>query len=152
MRSVIILMGLSLLCLGCAPTANSKKTAKDEADPPLMVIEEPKPEPAPPVIERVEAQVGVGKKGSSLKEHSGPVVTEVKAYFSAKEQIVFDIQVPSALALYSNMEAPPKSHEEFWEKVIVANQLESKMPELPKGHKYVFDPETQKLMVERPQQ
>ena len=42
----------------------------------------------------------------------------------------------------------PESHEEFMEKIVKFNQI--KLPELPPGHKYVYDPATEQLMVERP--
>jgi hypothetical protein len=34
------------------------------------------------------------------------------------------------------------------QEIIAANQI--KLPQLPPGEKYVFDPQTQELMVERP--
>jgi len=34
------------------------------------------------------------------------------------------------------------------EKVIKANMIQ--LPELPEGHKYVYDPATKTLMVEKP--
>jgi hypothetical protein len=65
--------------------------------------------------------------------------------------IAFEIMVPQALQLYAATEGNyPKTHQEFWEKVIVANQLETQLPQLPEGHRYVYDPEKKELMVERP--
>jgi len=59
--------------------------------------------------------------------------------------------VPHALQLYeASNGAAPKTHDEFMENVIKANQI--KLPVLPPGHKYVYDPETKQLMVERPKQ
>jgi hypothetical protein len=108
------------------------------------------PQPtADPNTERVKAEKGVGLKGRSLDEYEGPVVTPAKAFFAAKERIAFEIEVPHALQLYeaSSGEAP-KTHDEFMENVIKANQI--KLPVLPPGHKYVYDPATKQLMVERP--
>ena len=99
--------------------------------------------------ERVVAGKGVGLKGRSLDEHEGIYVTPAKTFFTAKEKIQFEIEIPHALALYKALEGEaPKSHEEFMEKVIKPNQI--KLLELPPGHKYVYDPETEILMVERP--
>jgi len=108
------------------------------------------PQPtADPNTERVKAEKGVGLKGRSLDEYEGPLVTPAKAFFAAKERIAFEIEVPHALQLYeaSSGEAP-KTHDEFMENVIKANQI--KLPVLPPGHKYVYDPATKQLMVERP--
>jgi hypothetical protein len=104
-----------------------------------------------PETERVKAEKGVGIKGRSLDQYEGVIVTPAKAYFSARERIVFEVQVPSALNLYKASEGQaPKSHDEFMEKIVQANQI--KLPPLPQGHKYVYDPMTEQLMVERPKQ
>ena len=69
--------------------------------------------------------------------------------FSTKEFIAYDIQVKHALDLFEAYEGyAPKSHEEFMEKIIKANNIS--LPELPEGHKYVYDPMTETLMVEKP--
>jgi hypothetical protein len=117
------------------------------APPPPVTSEAPAAEE--PATERVKAEKGVGLKGRSLDQYEGIVVTPAKAYFSAKERIAFEIQVPHALQLYeaSNGEAP-KTETEFFDNVIKANQI--KLPVLPPGAKYVYDVETKQLMVERP--
>ncbi len=110
-------------------------------------------EPAAPAqapgTERVEAGKGVGLKGRSLDGEEGIYVTPAKAFFAAKERIVFEIQIPKTLDLYKALEgAAPKTHDEFMEKIITANQI--KLPILPPGHQYVYDPEKEQLLVERP--
>jgi hypothetical protein len=42
----------------------------------------------------------------------------------------------------------PKSHEDFMAQIIDANQIH--LPELAAGQRYVYDPEKEELMVERP--
>jgi hypothetical protein len=108
----------------------------------------------PPVeTETVKAQVGVGKRGRSLDEYEGVVVTPAKSLFAVKERLIFEDAIPYALTLFNASEGRfPKSHEEFWEKIVKANNLEAQMPELPEGHRYKYDPETHELMVERPKQ
>ena len=126
---------------------SSADTAADTAPPLAFGPEGTVPEGTE--TERVKAEKGVGIKGRSLDEYEGPIVTPAKAYFTAKERIIFEIAVPQALALYDATEGQgPKTHEEFMEKIIEANKIE--LPMLRPGHKYVFDPETQQLMVERP--
>ena len=103
--------------------------------------------PAKTVLEK--AGVGSGKKGRSLDQHEGIIVTPAKTLFAAKEKIKFEIEIPHALQLYEALEgSAPKTHEEFMEKVIKPNMIQ--LPELPEGHKYVYDPATKTLMVEKP--
>jgi hypothetical protein len=99
--------------------------------------------------ERVAATAGVGIKGRSLDQHEGLIVTPAKTFFTAKERIAFEIAVPHALNLYKalNGEAP-KSQEEFMAKIVAENNIQ--LPKLPEGHRYVYDPATEQLLVERP--
>jgi hypothetical protein len=124
------------------------------------LFKEPKPkvaaqpvvkEQAPPQMEQVKADVGVGQKGSKIRGDgvnqmiAGPAI----AYFNAKEKVVFQIQVPHALNLYWGEHGEyPKSHDEFMEKVIQFNMIQ--LPQLPEGARYLYDVESHTLMVERP--
>ena len=109
------------------------------------------PPPQESNTERVKAEKGVGIKGRSLDPYEGVLVTPAKAYFSVRERVVFEVQVPHALNLYKASEGQaPKTHDEFMEKIVQANQIQ--LPPLPPGHKYVYDPMTEQLMVERPKQ
>jgi hypothetical protein len=102
-----------------------------------------------PNVERVKAEKGVGIKGRSLDEYEGVVVTPAKTLFTVRERVVFEIQIPGALNLFNASEGRnPESHEEFMEKIVKFNNI--KLPELPPGHKYIYDPEKNELMVERP--
>lgn len=103
----------------------------------------------PAETERVVAEVGVGKQGRSLDDVEGVIVTPAKTLFTAREKVVFDIQIPQALNLYKATNGRgPQSHDEFMQQVVTANQI--KLPELPAGQKYVYDPQAEQLMVERP--
>ena len=95
--------------------------------------------------ERVSAKAGVGKEGQTLKGRDGPLLTPVNAYFSAKQKVVFDIQIPKAMGLYEALNGhAPKSHREFMRGIVI------KLPPLPDGHRYIYDPDKGELMVERP--
>jgi hypothetical protein len=135
---------LVTLLAGCVPTP--PPPAKSPAPP-----ETPAPTAdAPPVMERVEAKAGVGKKGQSLEGETGMVVEPVKQLIKFEQKAVFDLTIKPTLEAYKALNGSyPKSHEEFMEKIIRANNI--KLPELPAGQQYVFDPETGLLMVERPQ-
>jgi hypothetical protein len=105
--------------------------------------------PADPSVERVKAEKGVGIKGRSLDEYEGVIVTPAKTIFTVRERVVFEIQIPGAMNLFNASEGRnPESHEEFMEKIIQFNNI--KLPQLPPGQKYVYDPAQNELMVERP--
>ena len=94
-----------------------------------------------------KAEVGVGKKGRSYGK--GVIVTPVATLFAVRERLVFEVQIPEAMKLFKATEdRAPKSHEEFMEKIIKANNIH--LPELPEGDRYRYDPKTEQLMVESP--
>ena len=97
--------------------------------------------------ERVVAETGVGAKG---RVNGGGVITEpVRQYFRAPQMVAFNVQIPHALQLWEATNGrSPASHEEFMQEIITANQI--KLPMLPPGEKYVYDPEKKELFVERP--
>ena len=135
---------LSLVCVLSLLTALPGCDLEPVAQPPAAAPANPAPVP-----EQVQAGVGVGQQGRSLDEHEGVYVTPVKALFATRERLVFEVQIPQALQLFNATEGRnPKSHEEFMEKIIKANQIQ--LPELPPNHRYLYDPMTNELMVERP--
>lgn len=102
---------------------------------------------AQPETQRVAAEVGVGSKGRNL-EGSDPITVPIKAGFRAKERIVFEIQIPQAMKLFKAMHGRhPESHDEFMQEIIRPNRI--KLPELPPGERYVYNPEKAELEVER---
>lgn len=141
---------LVLAALGCE-TSNSPQQAQAPMVQPPPVIAPPvvaPPAPAEAEPERVVADTGVGAKG---RDYGGGIITEpVRQYWRAPQMVAFDIQIPHAMNIYKGLHdnQGPASHEEFMKEIIEANQI--KLPQLPPGEKYVFDPETQQLMVERP--
>ncbi|MBP86443.1 MAG: hypothetical protein CMJ64_06980 [Planctomycetaceae bacterium] len=107
------------------------------------------PAEAAPETERVKAAVGVGKKGRSLDGESGMIVTPVKAFFSVQEKLAFEVQLKQAMDLYKATNGNlPKSHDDFMAQIVKANRIN--LPELPAGHKYVYNPQQGELQVERP--
>lgn len=124
--------------------------AEESPDQPDLTAapEEGLPPDDEPQTERVEARAGVGAKGRSLDPHQGLVVTPARTYFTARERLVFEAQVPHALKMYEATHGQaPRTHEEFMAQVIEANQIS--LPDLPPDRRYVYDPETKELMVER---
>jgi hypothetical protein len=142
-----------LVLLGCEPpppAAQNNAASPAPPPPPGAVAPPPAVEtPPPPATETVKAEAGVGIQGRSLDEYEGVIVTPVKSLFAFKQAAVFNIQIPEALKLFNATESRnPMSHEEFMEKIVQANNI--RLPELPPGERYLFDPATNELMVERP--
>jgi thiol-disulfide isomerase/thioredoxin len=96
----------------------------------------------------VEAKVGAGKKG---RGYGGDIYTEpLKALWSTKEKLVFDVQIPKAMSLFkATKERHPNSHEEFMKEIIEESSIQ--LPELPEGQKFVYLPEEGKLMIKHPE-
>ena len=89
----------------------------------------------------------MGKKGRGYGK--GVIVTPAASLCAARERLVFEVEIPEAMKLFKATEdRAPKSHEEFMEKIIKANNIH--LPELPEGDRYKYDPKTEQLMVESP--
>jgi hypothetical protein len=124
------------------PVANPSPTVGNNPPPP--------PEAAPtPGTTQKPAEVGVGKKGRGYGK--GVIVTPVASLFAARERLVFEVQIPQAMQLFKAMNdnKGPKSHDEFMQKIVKENNI--KLPELPAGDRYMYDPKTEQLMVESPE-
>jgi len=109
-------------------------------------------QPDDPNRERVKAGKGVGLKGRSLDEYEGIYVTPAKAYFAAKERIFFEIEFKANYDRWIILEDDkvPKDFDELKSRFLDPLGLTAHLPVLPEGHKYVWNPTTQELEVERP--
>jgi hypothetical protein len=142
-----ILSSVLLLLLATAVGCEDYKPA------PVAPVAPPTPAPAPqvapvqqPRVVFEKADVGVGQKGRDYGP--GFVTTPVSQYFRAKEAIVFRVEVPHALQLHKALTGhAPQTLEEF---VSLMKENQIKLPELPEGHKYVYDPKKEELMVMHP--
>lgn len=111
-------------------------------------------EEAKPETERVKAAVGAGKKGhygeNEGEKATGIITVPVATLWRAQEMAAYNISVPAAMNLYkANHDGKgPPTHEEFMKEIIRFNQIN--LPQLPDGHQYVYDPETEQLMIEKP--
>jgi hypothetical protein len=137
-----------VVLLGCSGKEPTRPAAS-----PQPAVDVPPPPPPPPVVPkapevvRKKAEMGVGDKGRGYG--MGPVATPVAVYFSTRERIAFDIQIPEAMKLFKATEGrAPKTQKEFMEKIIKANSIN--LPTLSAGHRYVYDPKQEELMVEQP--
>jgi hypothetical protein len=102
--------------------------------------------------ERVRAEVGVGKRGQSLNDEQGiggMIVQPARALFATEQRVVFNVLIPKAVQLFEATEGrKPRSHDEYMSRIIKANLI--KLPTLPAGQKYIYDPNTGELMVQKP--
>ena len=107
----------------------------------------PKPTAAKPGTIREKAAAGMGEKG---RGYGGDMITVApRAEWNVKERLVLD-QIQLAMDLYKaeNGGNPPKTQEEYMAKIIQAQNI--KLPTLPPGQRYVYDPHSGELMVEKP--
>ena len=142
---LLLMLAVILGCEELAPISN--KTP----NPSSSRSSAPPPDDSESVQEDVEyerhvAEVGAGKKG---RNYGGGIVSEpIRQMFRAEQRIIL-LNVESAMKLYKAEHGKlPASHEDFMKKIIEANSI--KLPELPDGERYVYDPKVGELMVERP--
>jgi hypothetical protein len=94
-----------------------------------------------------KAKVGSGEKGRGYEV--GIITTPIASYFAIRERLVYDIQIPEAMKLFNATEGRyPKSHQEFMDRIVKENHLI--LPQLPEGHRYLYDPKDATLKVEHP--
>jgi hypothetical protein len=128
--------------LAAEPAGKSANDTAEAGDPEEVAA----PKPPPPTPPMKKAEVGVGKKG----HYGGPgiIKTPISIYFSTRERIAFNVQIPKAMQIYKamNNNKGPATHEEFMEKIIKANQV--KLPDLLPGDSYIYDPEKEELFIE----
>jgi hypothetical protein len=95
-------------------------------------------------VQRKPVEVGVGEKAQSITGE-GPIATPVKTLYRAEERIQL-LNLKHAYDIHKQLHGAPKSHEEYMDKFVKANNLQ--LPRLPDGQRYVYDPEREELMIE----
>lgn len=140
--TLLSLLGLVGVTLGCSPTVPPEPEEPSAVEAPVAV-------PQAEVSEPQRAEVGVGRQGRSLDDETGVgrmIAQPAVSLFAVRERVVFEIQIPQAMQLFEATEGrKPKSHEEFMQRIITANQIQ--LPELPAGSEYRYDPEKGELWV-----
>ena len=153
LASLLVLGGTALFSFGCGdaqPPVQQKPASFSNYAAPANTTETPVQPvaPPPPTTEIVKAEVGVGKKG---RGYGGGIITEpIRQYFLQQDRLTFEVSLVQAMTLYKADHdfKGPKTNEAFMKDIIEANSI--KLPELPEGHRYFYDPKTEELMVERP--
>ena len=149
MRNSLILFVVALpFIFGC----DAAKPTPQEAP---AAVEVPQPEPVEekaPEPETVRVEAAVGMTGKGQYDHGGGerpmdiLLVPLQQHFQVRERVALQ-SIQHAENLYkATHEKLPATHEEYMRDVIG----ELKLPNLPDGHKFVYDPEKQQLMVEKP--
>ena len=133
-RTVILLaIATAVVWMGCAPPDDSTAPAP----------------PAPPQdTERVVAGRGVGREREELGQ--GFTTTPINVLLGVRERLAYEAQIPKQMQVYKAMHdgKPPQDMEEFMREIV--NPCGIELPDLKRGHRYVYDAEAGQLMVERP--
>ena len=142
------------LLAGCDSTPATKSEAPPERP---VVVQTPtfaapgagKPKAAPlPEVETVR-EVASSAQTAKGKYEVNVFTQPASAYFTVKDRVVFQVQIPKAMRLFDFTKGrKPNSHDEFMTEIIAKNGI--KLPELLPDHRYVYDPKLGELMVERP--
>jgi hypothetical protein len=146
-----LLVAMVLSAAGCGGASVLPTPAKPPAKPAAAKVAVPPAAPATGPAQdviRQKAAVGMGEAGRGYGE--GIVATPVKALWFTKERLVL-VQIEHDLQLFKAQDPQghgPKSHEEFMEKIIKAGGI--RLPALPAGQRYVYDPAKEELQVEQP--
>ncbi len=171
---IVVLGIVCVVGMGCNRDAGSPPVVAAKAPtptqppkPPVPVDDIPKPQqPAPggngddpvdvdpddedpgDVTSEVATANNVGTKGKDYgSPDAGIITTPISLYHYLPDRIKL-MQVTRAINLYKgfNEGKLPTSHEQFMKEIVKANQL--KLPLLPTGWKYRYDPKRGELMVD----
>ncbi|MDR2344905.1 MAG: hypothetical protein LBE18_02460 [Planctomycetaceae bacterium] len=100
----------------------------------------------------VKAEVGAGAKGHYGGEKSvmAPILVPLGTYWRASEMTTYNIQIPKAMQLYkaTHENKAPETHDEFMEEIIKKENI--KLPQLPSGCRYIYDPADEQLKIAKP--
>jgi hypothetical protein len=140
------------------PTTVAPPTVSPTPPPTEAQIPNP-PQPAPTTLpeppatpgDTVKAGVGTTNEGRTLDNLDAvqnAIAYPAKTFFAVREKVKFQIEIPSAYKLYKAENETPLTFDEFKQKVLDPNNI--KLPMLPPGHSYEWDPEKEELMVRQP--
>jgi len=150
MRIILLSVACAAAILaGCDFTVNFDSKKANSNTPPTST--ETVNETQQPVeTERVIAKGGVGKEGQSLRgdDVNQTISQPARVLFDFKQDAKFLVVQHTLNAYEAYNGKVPQTHEAFMKEIIEEHNIT--LPELPEGHKYVWDPKEKKLFVERP--
>lgn len=125
---------------------NAAPQQEQLAAPNTTIVEGSAAQPEAGMV-REKAERGMGKKGQG---YGGGIITQpISTYFQTRDRVAFSVQIPHEMNLFkATNDRYPKDLDEFMNKIIKPAGIQ--LPELPDGHRYVYDPEKGELLVERP--
>jgi len=96
----------------------------------------------------IVGSTGKAEWADSAEKPMSIITVPLTTYFRAHELEVFRIQIPMAMKFYqADNGRYPQTQEEFVRDIIEANQI--KLPVLRDGDKYVYNPDTHEVMIEK---
>jgi hypothetical protein len=148
-RGLTVALLLWLTLGGCE---NAPPPPAVKPPPPPVSAKPAAPPAAAPAAEatREKAAVGMGEQGRGYGE--GFVGTPIKALWRVKETLVLE-RIEHDLQLFKAQDPQgrgPKTHAEFMEKIVKDGGI--RLPALPQGQRYVYDPAKEELFVEQPKE
>jgi hypothetical protein len=170
-KTLPLIVLLSIALIGCDVPELEKEQAQQPAPPAVQpapeqtvqpAVEQPTEQPAaqaatastnphePPAVtgEAREVTALDPKKGKLSREAGGYLGATMAARVYAENAMIFN-NMNYAVKLYQAETGEyPKSHDEFMDKIIGANQIA--LPELDPGVEYIYDPADHKLKIWRP--
>lgn len=129
--------------MGAAEELQGNRSHVPEATP---KAEEPKTE----VVEIERGFTGKGQYGQGGGEKPSDIITVPVGELFAVRERMFLMQLKHTEDLYkaNNDNQMPKTQEEYMEKIIKDGML--KLPDLPDGQEYFYDPEEKQLKIKKP--
>ena len=104
------------------PPPPPPKAPADES--PADVASQPPPPPPPPAPKAQQKAATPGVTGKGQGYRPGPITTPIAVYFSTRERVIFNIQIPHAMNAFRAINGHfPKTEEEFMQKVIKENSI-----------------------------
>ena len=92
------------------------------------------------------AQKGGPKGGQQNLPPAGPVTVPLGTLFSLRDRIAFEILIPKTLQDHLEKTGErPDDQQQFMKDIIAAYHI--RLPALPAGHRYVYDPVKHDLTV-----
>ncbi|MCE9605628.1 MAG: hypothetical protein K8U03_12105 [Planctomycetia bacterium] len=158
-----MMISAAMAAAGCEPASQPTPAAKAPAPVVEAPVFAPPPQPKPTLstttttkknteltpaddVARHQASAAMTVKG---KYEVDLITTPLTAYFTVKDQLVYQVQIPKAMQYFELANnRKPASHEEFMEQIIRKQGI--KLPELMPEHRYVYDPKKAELFVEHP--
>ena len=131
-----------------------------EEVPPLPPADEPEQaDDKAVIVTAAPGMSGRGNYGTPTGNNPMEIITvPISTMFRTQDRFVLQ-QIEHAMNLYKALHgSAPATHDEFWKDIIVANNFQpnqpsanrNKLPQLPPGQEYIYDPKDGVLKIRKP--